>query len=272
MTTTIRTNITTITRGATMDEFILRALLGAMLLAVMIGPLGALVVWRHMAYFGDTISHAALLGVAVPMTPAILVVALVVALILARYARDARFHADTLLGIMAHGALALGVLLVAMSHSIRVDMNAYLFGDILAIDWNDVALLAVLTTSILALLAWRWRALLMVAIDPAIAAVEGVNVPRTHLLLTLMLAVVIAVSIKLTGVLLMTALLVMPAAAARYLSHTPLQMAVRASLLGMVSVSAGLFTSLRMDAPSGPTMVVIAALLFVLCGFFKARA
>ena len=263
-----------------MDEFILRALLGAMLLAVMIGPLGALVVWRHMAYFGDTISHAALLGVAVsllsagavPMTPAILVVALVVALILARYARDARFHADTLLGIMAHGALALGVLLVAMSHSIRVDMNAYLFGDILAIDWNDVALLAVLTTSILALLAWRWRALLMVAIDPAIAAVEGVNVPRTHLLLTLMLAVVIAVSIKLTGVLLMTALLVMPAAAARYLSHTPLQMAVRASLLGMVSVSAGLFTSLRMDAPSGPTMVVIAALLFVLCGFFKARA
>ncbi len=262
-----------------MDEFVLRALVGGLMLATMIGPLGALVVWRQMAYFGDTISHAALLGVAVsllstgavPMTLAILVVALVVALVLARYARDTRFHADTLLGIMSHGALALGVLLVAISHSIRVDMNAYLFGDILAIDWADVAVLAALTTGILALLVWRWRALLMVAIDPAIAAVEGVHVARTHLLLTLMLATVIAVSIKLTGVLLMTALLVMPAAAARYLSRTPLQMAVRAGLLAMVSVSVGLFASLKIDAPSGPTMVVVAALLFVGCSLVTRK-
>ncbi len=263
-----------------MDEFVLRALAGALILAVMMGPLGALVVWRQMAYFGDTIAHAALLGVAVsllsagavPMTLAMLVVALIVALILARYARDTRFHADTLLGIIAHGTLALGVLLVAMSHSIRVDMNAYLFGDILAIDWMDVSVLAALAATILALLWWCWRALLMVAIDSAIAAVEGVNVARTHLLLTLMLATVIAVAIKLTGVLLMTALLVMPAAAARYLSHTPLQMATRAALLAMVSVSAGLFMSLKIDAPSGPAMVVCAALLFVLCGLFKSRA
>ena len=275
----IRTHITTTMRGITMDEFVLRALVGALLLAVMMGPLGALVVWRQMAYFGDTIAHASLLGVAlsllsagaVPMALAMLAVALAAALILARYARDTRFSSDTLLGIIAHGALALGVMLVAMNHTIRVDMNAYLFGDILAIDWADVAMLAVLAISVLALLWWHWRALLMMAIDPAIAAVEGVNVARTHLLLTLLLATVIALAIPLTGVLLMTALLVIPAAAARYVSYAPVQMAMRATLLAMVSVSAGLFISLKMDAPSGPAMVVCAALLFVGCSLVARR-
>jgi zinc transport system permease protein len=271
--TIIRTRITPTMRGIIMDELVLRALVGALILAVMMGPLGALVVWRQMAYFGDTIAHASLLGVAVsllsagavPMTLAMLAVALAAALILARYARDTRFSSDTLLGIIAHGALALGVMLVAMNHTIRVDMNAYLFGDILAIDWADVAMLAVLAISVLVLLWWHWRALLMVAIDPAIAAVEGVHVARIHRLLTLLLATVIALAIPLTGVLLMTALLVMPAAAARYVSHTPVQMAIRAALLAMVSVSAGLYLSLKIDSPSGPAMVVCAALLFVLC-------
>ncbi len=205
------------------------------------------------------------------MTLAIVMVALSVALILTRFARDTRFHADTLLGVIAHGTLALGVVLVSLTHSIQVDMNAYLFGDILAVDWADVALLAVLALAMLLLLRWRWRALLMVAIDPAIAAVEGINVPRTQLLLTLMLAVVIAVAIKLTGALLLTALLVMPAAAARYLSHTPLQMAVVASLLGMVSVSAGLFASLAIDVPTGPMMVVMAALIFIGCSLVARK-
>lgn len=256
-----------------MDELILRALLGALILAAMLGPLGAFVVWRQMAYFGDTIAHSALLGVALallsggalPMTPAIFLVALAVALILARFARDTRFHADTLLGILAHGALATGVLLVALSRNIQVDINAYLFGDVLTIDWADVGVLAALAILILTTLYFRWRALLMVTIDPAIAQVEGIHVARNRLLLTLMLAAVIAVAIKLTGVLLITALLIIPAAAARYLAATPRQMALLASVLGMAGVSGGLFASLQLDAPTGPTMVVTAMLIFVSC-------
>lgn len=257
-----------------MDELVVRALVGALILALVMGPLGALVVWRQMAYFGDTIAHASLLGVAVsllsagavPLTFAMFAVAITVALILARFSRDTRFHADTVLGILAHGALALGVLLVALSRSIRVDINAYLFGDVLAMEWPDVWVLVGLAVSVLFLLRLCWRPLLMVTIDPAIAKVEGVDVARTHLLLTLMLAAVIAVAIQITGVLLITALLIMPAAAARYFATTPRQMALLASFIGMLSVTGGLFASLAVDAPTGPMMVVVAMLMFLLCG------
>ncbi len=260
-----------------MDELILRALVGAVLLASMLGPLGAFVVWRRMAYFGDTIAHSALLGVALslligdvlPMTAAIFLVAVTVAIILARSSRDTRFHADTLLGILAHGALALGLVLVALNRDVQVDVNAYLFGDVLAIGWEDVGVLAALAVFVLLVLRAQWRNLLMTTIDPAIAQVDGVNVARTQLVLTLLLAAVIAVAIKLTGILLITALLVMPAAAARYLSKTPLQMAAFASLLGMLSVSSGLLAALYIDAPAAPMMVVTAACVFVLCSFAK---
>ena len=256
-----------------MDELVLRALVAALMVAAMLGPLGAFVVWRRMAYFGDTIAHSALLGVALsllfgsalPMTLAIFLVAITLAIILSRYSRDVRFHADTVLGILSHGALALGLVLVSLNRSVQVDVNAYLFGDVLVIGWQDVWVLAGLLVMVMAVLWRQWRYLLMTTIEPTIAQVEGVPVARTQLMFTLLLAAVIAVAIKLTGILLITALLVMPAAAARYLARTPVQMAVLASVLGMLSVGGGLFTSLRLDVPTGPMMVVMAALLFVAC-------
>ena len=263
-----------------MDEFVLRALIGVVILTSMLGPLGSFVVWRHMSYFGDTVAHSALLGVALslvsggllPMPLAMFLVAVAVALILTHFTRDSRFHADTVLGILAHSALALGVLLVAMSHAIQVDINLYLFGDILGIGWVDVAALGGLAVIVLGVLYMRWRALLMVTVEPNIAAVEGVHVARMQLLLTVMLAAVIALAIKLVGVLLITALLIIPAAAARYLAKSPKQMALLASVIGMASSSAGLFASLKTDAPTAPMMVAAAALAFVLCGLIKRQA
>lgn len=265
---------TTVTvRGVTMDELTLRALIGAVALAAALGPLGCFVVWRHMAYFGDTIAHAALLGVAisllsgvVPMTLAIFAVAMVVAILLNRVGRDARFHADTVLGLLSHGTLALGVLLVALSRGSRVDVNAYLFGDILAVSWSDVGILIGLSFVVLMLLKVMWRPLLMVTIDPAIAHVEGIDVKRTQLLLTIMLAALIAVAVKIVGVLLITALLIMPAASARYIARAPQKMALFASIIGVVCVTGGLFGSIEVDAPSGPTMVVMAAFAFIVIG------
>lgn len=262
-----------------MDELILRALTGGLLLAAMLGPLGSFVVWRRMAYFGDTIAHSALLGVAlsllsagaVPMTAAIFLVAVSVAFILSRYSRDARFHADTLLGILSHSALALGLVLVALNREVQVDVNAFLFGDVLAIDWADVGVLAALALVVAITLKTHWRSLLISTIGPAIAQVEGINVTRQQFILTVLLAAVIAVAIKITGVLLITALLVIPAAAGRTLATTPLQMALLASVVGMASVAGGLFTSLHLDAPSGPMMVVVAALIFVVCSLAKRR-
>lgn len=267
MTTTINTG------NASMDEIILRAWLGALVLAATLGPLGSLVVWRRMAYFGDTIAHAALLGVALslvlgflPMMLSMFLVATGVALLLGRAAKDGRFHSDTLLGLLAHGTLALGVLLVAMSRDVQVDVNAYLFGDVLALDWTGFGVLAGLCALVLLVLRLAWRALLMVTLDRTIAHVEGVDVARTEKLLVLMLAAVIAVSIQLVGVLLITALLIIPAAAARYFATSPKQMALLASGIGMFSVTGGLFGSLGMDAPTGPLMVVVASLSFLFCG------
>lgn len=256
-----------------MDEIILRALVASVVLAGTLGPLGSLVVWRRMAYFGDTIAHAALLGVALslisgflPMTLSMFIVAVGVALLLGRATKDGRFHSDTLLGLLAHGTLALGVLLVALSREVRVDVNAYLFGDVLALDWSGVALLCGLCAVVLLVLRLAWRPLLMVTIDRTIAHVEGIDVARTEKLLVLMLAAVIAVAIQLVGVLLITALLIIPAAAARYFARSPKQMAVLASVIGMFAVTSGLFGSLAMDAPTGPLMVVVASLSFLFCG------
>jgi zinc transport system permease protein len=273
------TPTTTRMRGIAMDELVLRALVGALLMATMLGPLGAFVVWRRMAYFGDTIAHSALLGVAVsllvggalPMVGGIFIVAMMVALILSRYAKDARFHHDTLLGILAHGALALGLVLVSLNHSVQVDINAYLFGDVLAMDWADTGMLAALALVVLIIIRWQWRALLMTTIDPAIAKVEGVNVARTQLILTLVLAGVIALAIKLTGILLITALLVIPAAAARSVARSPAQMAVFASVLGMLSVTGGLFAALTIDVPTAPMMVVVASTVFVLSSLIHKK-
>lgn len=262
-----------------MDELLLRALLGGALLALMAGPLGALMVWRRMAYTGDAIAHASLLGVAlslitggvVPQLFGMLFVALVMAMILARYAGDARFTTDSMLGVLSHGALALGLVLVSLNHSVQVDINAYLFGDILSISWAEIGLLALLAGIVLLVLKLQWRALLIATLDTSLAKMEGIHIARQQLLLTLLLGGMIAIAVKITGILLIIALLIIPAASARYLARSPGQMACVASLLGMLSVLGGLSAALKLDVPAGPMMVVAATVLFIGCALMVRR-
>lgn len=264
-----------------MDEFLLRAMTGGVLLALAVGPLGAMVVWRHMAYFGDTIAHAALLGVAIslisatiPMTLAMFLVSLAVAVTMSLLVRDSRFHADTMLGLLAHGTLAVGVLLVSMSREIQVDISSYLFGDILTITNHDIAMLGALLAAVVAVVATQWRSLILLTIDEAMAKAEGIRTERVKLLITILLAATVAVSIKLVGVLLITAMLIIPAAAARYLARSPLQMVCLASVLGGIAVVCGLYGALEIDAPAAPMMVTSAIGVFlvsaVLSRLFKA--
>lgn len=270
--TTMRTKATTTTTHVVtmVDDILIRALAGAVILAAMLGPLGSFVVWRRMAYFGDTIAHASLLGVALsllvggalPMTVAIFLVAAGVAILLTRYTHDGRLQADTMLGILAHGTLALGLVLVALNHEVRVDVNAYLFGDVLTMDWADVTLLMVLLLAVVGTLAWRWRGLLMATIHPAIARIEGINIRKEQLVLTLLMAAVIAVAVKIVGALLITAMLIIPAAAARFVANSPLIMAVIASGIGMLSAGIGLAAAFALDLPAGAMMVVAAVAVF----------
>jgi zinc transport system permease protein len=260
-----------------MADFLLRALLGGIAIALVAGPMGAFVVWRRMAYFGAAMAHSALLGVAlgllleVNVTLAIMTVCVIAALALSGRRRSA-LPDDTLLGIVAHGALALGLIVIAFQETLRIDLLAYLFGDILAVTWGDLAWIYGGGALALGVMAAIWRPLLAATVHEELAQVEGVAVDRAALIFMILLAVVIAVGLKLVGLLLITSLLIIPAAAARALASTPEQMALGACLIGGLSVAGGLYGSLMWDSPAGPSIVIAAVLLFAATRLIRRRA
>lgn len=245
------------------------ALAGGLLVALVAGPLGSLLVWRRLAWFGDSLAHAALLGVglslllSIPGWAGIAGVCLVVALLLGALLRHPELASDTLLTILSTTALSLGLIAITLS-SVRVDLMAYLFGDLLSMEATDLPWLLAGSLAVLGLLGWQWRPLVLASVNEEMAAVDGVPVQRLRLLLLVLLALVVTAAMKVVGVLLITALLVIPTAAARRLARTPEQMAMLASLAGMLAVCAGLVGSLQWDIPLGPAIVVAAAALFLL--------
>jgi zinc transport system permease protein len=252
------TRITTI-RGTRMDEFFWRAVLAGVGLAAIAGPLGSFVVWRRMAFFGDALAHSALLGVAFGF---LLHVEVNIAIVLTAMLARARLAPDTLLSICAFTALSVGLVAISFVEDVRVDLIGYLFGDILAVGRADLAWIWGGAVAGLALLAFLWRPLLSVTVHADLAAVEGVNVGAMRLAFVLLLAVLVAVAMKIVGVLLVTALLVMPAAAARRFARSPESMAAIASGIGAFASVAGLLASVEFDTPSGPSVVVAAACVF----------
>lgn len=251
-------------------SWLIESLLAGWLLSLMSGPLGSFIVWRRMAYFGDTLAHSALLGVTlgfvfdVNLNLAIVLCAVFVALILASLQRQHFIPSDTLLGLMAHTTLAAGLVTISQVDSVRIDLNAYLFGDLLAVDRQDLLFMALGCVLVLAVLSRMWRGLLATTVSEELAQVEGYPVARLRLLFMVLLAVVIASAMKLVGVLLITALLIIPAAAARPFSQGPKQMAILATLISMMAVAVGLGLSYQFDTPAGPSIVLTSALFFLL--------
>ncbi len=250
-----------------LDDFLIRAALAGLGVALAAGPLGCFVIWRRMAYFGDATAHAAILGVAfalafsVSIPAGILGVALLMALTVATLAGRG-WAMDTTLGVLAHSALAFGLVAVSFLHGIRVDLNAYLFGDILAVSRADLAYIWGGAGLVLALLIWRWQALLTTTLSEDLAQASGIDPGRERLVLTLALALVVAVAIKVVGALLIAAMLLIPAATARAFARTPEAMAALSIAVGAVAALGGLQVSLRFDTPAGPSIVATAAVLF----------
>lgn len=253
-----------------MIEILLPALLIGLLLAAIAGPLGCFVVWGRMAYFGDTLAHSALLGIGLgflfQLNPSVGVILVTSALALAlTVLQGQRFIAnDTLLGIMAHGTLALGLVLVSLMDHVRVDLLGLLFGDLLATSLSDVLWVTALAALIGIVLHRVWIPMLNIAVNQELAQAEGVKVGWIRLLFMLLLASTVAIGMKVVGALLMTAMLIIPAAAARKLASTPEQMALLASVIGMGSVLCGLLLSWLADTPAGPSIVLCSTLAFVL--------
>lgn len=251
-----------------MDEFFLRALAAGFGVALAAGPLGSFVVWRRMAYFGDTLAHSALLGVALGyllgLEPnlGVIAVCVCVALLLLALQRQRRLASDTLLGILSHGALSLGLVALAFMEGLRLDLMAYLFGDLLSVTRLDLAWIWGGGVLALIVLVAIWRPLLALTVHEELARVEGVRVTAVSLVFLLLIALVIALAMKVVGLLLITSLLIIPAATARGFARTPEQMAIAAAAIGGLAVGAGLIGSLQWDTPSGPSVVVAATAFF----------
>ena len=252
-----------------LDDFFIRAIVGGIGVAVVAGPLGCFVIWRRLAYFGDTLSHSALLGVALALllelniTFTVFCISVVVAMLLMLLQRRASLSSDALLGLLAHSALAVGLVVLAFMTWVRVDLMGFLFGDILAITRADLMMIWCGGIAVLIALIKIWRPLFAATVSYELATAEGTRPDFANIVFTVLLAAVIAVSMKIVGVLLITALLVIPAAAARRFSKSPEQMALIAIIIGVFSVWLGLSGSLEFDTPAGPSIVVAALSFFI---------
>ena len=254
-----------------MIDLLLPPLLAGMALVCATGPLGCFIVWGRMAYFGDTLAHSALLGVVlgvllqINIIFAIVALCALVALNLWFLQRSELLSNDTLLGILSHSALALGLIGISFINDTRINVFSLLVGDLLTVGWREVILIAGVSLMTQVIVFCKWRSLLLFVVDADLAKVEGVSTGAMRLLLMLLIAVVIAIAMQVVGVLLITAMLIIPAAAARYLSATPVIMAIWASLGGLFAVTSGIMSALFFDLPLGPAIVIVAALFFITC-------
>ncbi|UTT84227.1 zinc ABC transporter permease subunit ZnuB [Vibrio pelagius] len=261
-----------------MLEFLLPSILAGLGIALIAGPLGSFVVWRKMAYFGDTLAHASLMGLAlgflleINLYLALLICCLMLALLLVTLQKQKLVATDTLLGILAHSALSLGLVAVSFLDNVRVDLMSYLFGDLLAVSPTDLVFIYSGAAAVALVLAIFWRPLLSTTVNEDLAAVEGINIDLMRLVLMLMVGIVIAVGMKFVGALIMTSLLIIPAATARKFAQTPEQMAFIASGIGSLAVLGGLSLSWFYDTPAGPSVVITATAMFMLSQMVKNRA
>jgi zinc transport system permease protein len=266
-------------RTSSVDDFIVNALLAGIALALVAGPLGCVVVWRRMAYFGDTLAHSSLLGVAlavsIELAPILGVVFIgaVLAALLFWLEQRRELSPDTLLGILSHSALALGLIVFSFIQARvpGIDLMAYLFGDILAVNQTEIIWMYLAVIFILSVFSGMWRSLISISVNEDMARTDGINVSLVRFVFMLLLAMVIAAAIKVVGILLIKALLIIPAASARAFASTPLQMVVLSTMIAVTAVALGLGASFYQDLPAGPAIVVAAALVFFMTRISRAR-
>lgn len=253
-----------------MDDFFSRAIIAGVGVALVAGPLGCYIVWRRLAYFGDTLSHAALLGIAlallfqVNITLSVFLVSVFVSLSLLTLQRRVTLSTDALLGLLAHSALAFGMVALSFMSWVRVDLMGFLFGDILAVTPFDIAIIWGGGLLVLIILMIFWRSLFAATVNLELAEAEGMKPEQANVVFMLLMAAVIAISMKIVGVLLITSMLIFPAAIARRFASGPEQMALLSALIGVIAVFGGLFGSLHWDTPAGPSIVVAASTFFII--------
>ena len=257
------------------DDFFVRALIAGIGIAIIAGPIGCFVVWRRLAYYGDTLAHSGLLGVTlgfilgINMSLSVFIISTTIAFLLLLLQKKTKLTGDALLGLLAHSSLAIGLVIIAIASSIRIDLMGLLFGDILSVSNNDIILIWGGGVLILIVLFFIWKSLFAATVNYDLAKAEGMSPDTSNYIFTILIAGVIAISIKMIGVLLITGLLLIPPAMSRNFSLSPKEMVVFSIIGGVISVIIGLFGSLEFNTPSGPSIIVVSLILFFLSLLFK---
>ena len=252
------------------DDFLSRAMIAGVGFAMIAGPLGCFVVWQRLAYFGDAMAHSALLGVALALVfeinilIGVFAVCFFIALMVGRIGEQSALSGDSTLGVLSHSTLSLGLVLVSLMYWVRVDVLHFLFGNILAVSWSDILMIYGGGTVIVFVLIRKWNNLICLTVNEQIATAEGMQPVNTRLLMMVLLAAIVAFAMKIVGIILTVALLIIPAAAARQFAKNPEQMAVLATVFGVAAVIFGLMLSIEFDTPPGPSIVVNAIGLFII--------
>ena len=252
------------------DDFFIRALIAGLGVALVTGPLGCFVIWRRLSFFGDTLSHSALLGVTLAVSFdiniafSVFIISSAVALILLKLQKTTNLPGDALLGLLAHSSLAVGLVVIGFLSFIRFDIMGLLFGDILPVTENDLIIIWVGGAIILFVLKLIWKPLFASTVNYELADAEGMKPERVNAIFTILMAAIIAISIKMVGLLLITGMLIIPAAMARNISNNPKQMVLFSIIGGLLSVVMGLFGSLEINTPSGPSIITAGLILFIL--------
>ena len=252
------------------DDFFIRALIAGLGVALVTGPLGCFVIWRRLSFFGDTLSHSALLGVTLAVSFdiniafSVFIISSAVALILLKLQKTTNLPGDALLGLLAHSSLAVGLVAIGFLSLIRFDIKGLVFGDLLSVTKNDLIIIWVGGAIILFVLKLIWKPLFASTVNYELADAEGMRPERVNAIFTILMAAIIAISIKMIGLLLITGMLIIPAAMARNISNNPKQMVLFSIIGGLLSVIIGLFGSLEINTPSGPSIITAGLILFIL--------
>lgn len=259
------------------EPFVLRALLAGIGLAIISAPLGAVIVWNRMSYFGETVAHSCLLGIALGLyfninfSVSIFLCAFFVSIFLVFFEKIKIIPFDSILGLTHHGALSLGILATSLLSGGSVDLVGYLFGDIFSVTNTDLYVILVSGSVLLLAIFFMWDSLLRIVLNEELAIAEGVSVQSVKAGFILVLGLTIAMAIKIVGALLTISFLIVPVVAARPFAKTPERMVFISSLIGILSVLFGLWISYNIDVPGGAAIVLCMTLFATLSLFMFRR-
>ncbi|WP_353279320.1 metal ABC transporter permease [Wolbachia endosymbiont (group B) of Xanthorhoe designata] len=256
------------------QSFFINSLIAVIMISLVTGALGSFMIWQRLSYLGDSLSHSSLLGIALALifnispSVSIMLIAIMFAILLSLNFNKL-YSADTILNIVTNVVLSSSLILISFLPSGNNSIISSLFGDILMIDQSNIISIFLTSVIVTLILIFRWRYWLMISINQDLATVEKVNVNFVRLEFLIILAIFIAISAQLIGILLIAAFLLIPAASARLISKTPMQMIIVATVFSVISGVSGLILSASFDLLTGPAIILIAAVYLIIAYFIR---